>query len=113
MLAAKIIWWTAVFIIVWAMIGYPLSLVLIDRLFHRQRQKDYSCEPTVAIMVVAHNEEKVIQEKLENLLAIDYPAEKLEFLIASDFSTDNTDAIVESFIADHPDMSDLRRGQQP
>ena len=101
MLALKIVWWVAVFVIFWAMIGYPASLVILNKLFKKRNKKDTSYEPTVTIMVVAHNEEKVIREKLQNLLDTDYPVDKLEFLIASDFSTDKTDEIVESFIAAH------------
>ena len=85
------------------MIGYPLSLVFLNKLFKKKNKKDKTYEPTVTIMVVAHNEEKVIAEKLQNLLDTDYPADKLEFLIASDFSTDKTDEIVESFISAHPE----------
>ena len=103
MLALKIVWWVAVFVIFWAMIGYPASLVILNKLFKKRNKKNASYEPTVTIMVVAHNEEKVIAEKLQNLLDTDYPADKLEFLIASDFSTDKTDEIVESFIAAHPE----------
>ena len=101
MLALKIIWWISVFIIFWAMIGYPISLVVLNKIFKKENKKDYSYEPTVTIMVVAHNEEKVIQDKLENLLKTDYPVDKLEFLIASDFSTDKTNEIVEEFIELH------------
>ena len=99
----KIIWWISAFIIFWAMIGYPVSLMILDKLFKKQNKRDDSNEPTVTIMVVAHNEEKVIAEKLQNLLDTDYPVEKLEFLIASDFSTDKTDEIVEKFISEHPE----------
>ena len=102
-LALKIIWWIAVFVIFWAMVGYPLSLVVINKLFRKSNNRDDSYEPTVTIMVVAHNEEKVIGEKLRNLLDTNYPPDKLEFLIASDYSTDNTDSIVEEFIALHPE----------
>ena len=107
MLALKIIWWLAVFVIFWAMVGYPVSLVLLDKLFKKENTRDDSYEPTVTIMTVAHNEEKVIGEKLLNLLDTEYPADKLKFLIASDFSTDRTDEIVEKFIADHPER-DIR-----
>ena len=103
MIVLQIVWWIAFFIVFWAMIGYPTSLVALDKLVKKQNNKDLSYEPTVTIMVVAHNEEKVIAAKLQNLLETDYPQEKLEFLIASDFSTDKTDAIVEKFIMDHPD----------
>lgn len=103
MLALKTIWWIASFVIFWAMIGYPVSLAILNKLFKKKNKKDESYEPTVTIMVVAHNEEKVIAEKLQNLIDTDYPADKLEFLIASDFSTDKTDEIVDEFIAAHPE----------
>lgn len=103
MLVLKIVWWVAVFIVFWGMIGYPISLVILNQLFKKENKKDSSFEPTVTIMVVAHNEEKVIREKLQNLLDTDYAEEKLEFLIASDFSTDKTDEIVEEFIKNHPE----------
>lgn len=103
MLFLNIIWWIAVFIIFWAMIGYPVSLVILEKLFKKSNNKDFNAEPTVTIMVATHNEEKVIKEKLYNLLHIDYPADKLEFLIASDFCTDMTDTIVDEFIKMHPE----------
>ncbi|CBL44146.1 Glycosyl transferase, group 2 [gamma proteobacterium HdN1] len=53
--------------------------------------------PKASIIVTAHNEEHRIREKLENALAIDYPADQIEIIVASDCSTDQTDAIVESF----------------
>jgi len=42
-------------------------------------EKDYNHQPTVTVMVVAHNEEKVILEKLNNILELDYPQDKLRF----------------------------------
>ena len=36
--------------------------------------KDDSYEPTVTVIVAAYNEEAVIERRLENLLALDYPA---------------------------------------
>lgn len=105
MLALKILWVISVFIIFWAMMGYPASLIALNKLIKRENKKDESFQPTVTVMVVAHNEEKVIGEKLQNLLESDYPREKLSVLVASDFSTDQTDDIVEQFIAAHPDRN--------
>ena len=43
------------------MVGYPLSIKLLGKIYNnRKLEKDYSHQPTVTIMVVAHNEEKVI-----------------------------------------------------
>ncbi len=103
MLVLSVIWWIALFIIFWAMIGYPISLVILNKILKKENKKNTAYEPTVTIMVVAHNEEKVIEQKLRNLFKVDYPAEKIEILVASDFSTDKTNEIVENFIATHPE----------
>jgi cellulose synthase/poly-beta-1,6-N-acetylglucosamine synthase-like glycosyltransferase len=44
--------------------------------------------------MVVHNEERVLQRKLENLLTLDYPAELMQLVVVSDGSTDGTDAIL-------------------
>jgi cellulose synthase/poly-beta-1,6-N-acetylglucosamine synthase-like glycosyltransferase len=49
----------------------------------------------VSLIVAAHNEEDVIEQRLENLLALDYPGDKLEIVVASDASDDRTDELVE------------------
>ena len=102
----EVLWWVCGFIIVEAMIGYPVSLFLLDKLLKKpDNKKDNSFEPTVTIMVVAHNEEKVIGEKLNNLIGLDYPNEKIKILVASDFSTDSTNEIVEDFISLHKERN--------
>lgn len=80
------------------MVGYPLLLNFLDKILKpKPNAKSEDYEPTVTYMIVAHNEEKVIVEKLENALKLDYPAEKLNILVASDFSTDNTEPLVKDF----------------
>lgn len=98
------IFYLCAFIIFWAMIGYPFSLRLLRKIYqNRSLKKNYNYEPTVTVMVVAHNEEKVIKDKLENIINLDYPRNKIEFLIASDNSTDKTNQIVKDFIKKHPE----------
>ncbi|MNO41472.1 Poly-beta-1,6-N-acetyl-D-glucosamine synthase [compost metagenome] len=96
----KIMFYLSGFIIVWAIVGYPISIKLIGRLYKdRQLKKDYSYQPSVTVMVVAHNEEKVILDKLNNIVQLDYPRGKIEFLISSDNSIDRTNDIIKDFIA--------------
>lgn len=98
----KMLFFLSAFIIFWAMIGYPLSLKILGKMYKRRKlRKDYSHQPTVTLMIVAHNEEKVIQDKLNNILELRYPEEKIEFLISSDNSTDKTNEIVRNFIKEH------------
>ncbi|WPL42907.1 glycosyltransferase family 2 protein [Priestia megaterium] len=102
----EILFYISGFIIFWAMIGYPISIKFIGKLYKaRTLEKEYSHQPTVTVMVVAHNEEKVILDKLNNIIELDYPQDKLEFLIASDNSTDATNKIVRNFIACHKEYN--------
>ncbi|MBD7909416.1 glycosyltransferase family 2 protein [Sporosarcina gallistercoris] len=100
----KIIFYISGFIIIWAMIGYPVSIKMIGKLYKKRKlKKDYSFQPTVTVMVVAHNEEKVILDKLRNIIELNYPKDKIEFLVASDNSTDKTNEIVSQFKSENPD----------
>lgn len=65
-------------------------VLLILRLFIHPRINRSVIEPTVTLIVPAHNEEKVIATKIHNIASLDYPRDKLELLIASDGSTDCT-----------------------
>lgn len=56
--------------------------------------------PFLSIVVAAHNEERVIGDRIRNLLELDYPTDRREILIVSDGSTDRTEAIVETFSTD-------------
>lgn len=98
MIFVKIMFWISVFIIFWANIGYPLSMLIIGRFVHKENKKNNNYKPSVTLMIVAHNEEKVIRSKLENAIKLDYPKEKFKILVSSDNSTDKTNDIVEEFI---------------
>jgi cellulose synthase/poly-beta-1,6-N-acetylglucosamine synthase-like glycosyltransferase len=54
------------------------------------------------VIVAAYNEEPVIERRLENLLALDYPPGKVEIVVASDASTDGTNALVRAVAAREP-----------
>ena len=97
-LAAKIVFWSSALAVVYAYVGYPLLLVLADRVRRREVRRG-ACEPTVSFIITAYNEERDLAAKLENTLALDYPREKLEIIVASDCSTDKTDDIARSFAA--------------
>ena len=44
--------------------------------------------PLVSVVMVVRNEDKVLDGKLRNLMALDYPADLIEIVVASDGSTD-------------------------
>lgn len=82
----------------WILLFYPMMMLLLSKL--RPRYPRYTGpaeQPTVAFVMAAYNEEKVMADRLENYLALDYPRDRLQFLIGSDASTDCTDSIVRSY----------------
>jgi cellulose synthase/poly-beta-1,6-N-acetylglucosamine synthase-like glycosyltransferase len=89
----EVLFWLSLAALVWTHVGYPLFVALVARIHPRPVAKGH-VEPTVTVVVAAHDEEAVIVRRLENLLALDYPAAKLEILVASDGSTDRTDELV-------------------
>ena len=75
---------------------YPLALWLLSH--GRPRPwKQREITPRLSVIVAAHNEEKVLADKLDNTLAFDYPEDRLEILVASDGSTDRTDEIAAAY----------------
>jgi cellulose synthase/poly-beta-1,6-N-acetylglucosamine synthase-like glycosyltransferase len=104
---AKVLFWASLAALVWTQVGYPLFAALLARLRGRPvRKGDFL--PRVSLIVAAHDEESVIERRLENLLALDYPSELLEIVVASDASTDGTDALVEAVAAREPRVRLLR-----
>jgi cellulose synthase/poly-beta-1,6-N-acetylglucosamine synthase-like glycosyltransferase len=100
-LAAKILFWLSFGGIVWTHVGYPIAAALLARVLRRGVARD-AYEPSVTVIVPAHDEEEVIGARIENLLALDYPEERLEVLVVSDGSTDGTDEIVRAQGAREP-----------
>jgi cellulose synthase/poly-beta-1,6-N-acetylglucosamine synthase-like glycosyltransferase len=96
LLALKVVFWGSLGALAWTHAGYPVAAAALARVRGRPvRTRDGT--PRVSVIVAAHDEEDVIERRLENLLALDYPSEKLEIVVASDASTDRTDEIAASF----------------
>jgi cellulose synthase/poly-beta-1,6-N-acetylglucosamine synthase-like glycosyltransferase len=91
-----LIFWASAVFIFYVYIGYPLAIALLGRL---SKPSFYSSNfhPSVTLLFAAHNEEKVLAEKLENCLALEYPRELLQILIVDDGSTDQTVEIAKSY----------------
>lgn len=94
----QVLFWTSALLMLHSYVLYPLSLRLFVRKYDLDPTELPDAElPTIAMMVAAYNEERVIGRKIENSLALDYPADKFEILVGSDGSTDQTDRIVQSY----------------
>jgi cellulose synthase/poly-beta-1,6-N-acetylglucosamine synthase-like glycosyltransferase len=91
-LAAQVVFWLGIAVPVYAYFGYPVVLALL-RAVIRRKVKKAAIEPTVSLLIPAYNEAAMIALKIENSLALDYPAEKLEIVVACDGPRDGTTAI--------------------
>src|SRR6266478_2811709 len=94
--AALIVFFASAGLIVYSYAIYPLLLALVPLRRH-EGPPEPSEWPSVSVLVSVYNEEKHITERIENLLALDYPHDKLEILIGSDGSTDRTNELVRQF----------------
>jgi glycosyltransferase involved in cell wall biosynthesis len=104
---ARFVFWGGAAALAWTHVGYPLAAAVGARLRPRPVRRD-EILPTVSLIVAAHDEQDVIQQRIENLLALDYPADKLEIVVASDASEDGTDALVEAIATREPQVRLIR-----
>lgn len=94
--AAELVFWIAGATVLYAYAGYPLCVALVARLRPRPARAGRT-HPTVSLIVPAYNEASCIAAKLENSLALDYPAARLEILVISSGSDDRTAEISEGY----------------
>ena len=89
---ALILFWISVGFIAYTYLVYPLLIVAVSRL--RDRSVDPGVDPealpSITMIIVAFNEEKRIENKLDNCRELDYPPGLLEVCVVSDGSTDGT-----------------------
>ncbi|MBC7236107.1 MAG: glycosyltransferase family 2 protein [Chloroflexi bacterium] len=93
-----IVFWFSLAIIAYTYIGYGALLAWLAR---RRARPVHSAdiEPSVTVLVAAYNEAECIGAKIENTLALDYPADRLELLVVTDGSDDATSEIVGGYAA--------------
>jgi glycosyltransferase involved in cell wall biosynthesis len=78
-----------------------MLLVCLNKLKQKDKaplSRTSNFRPTVSLIITAYNEEKVIAEKLENSINLDYPKEKLEIIVVSDGSNDRTLEFARSYV---------------
>jgi len=92
MLPLTILFWASLGALIWTHAVYPLVAAALARVRTRPVRAGDAL-PAVTVIVAAYNEEAVIERRVENLRALDYPAELLEIVVTSDASTDATEAL--------------------
>ena len=109
-----IIFWMCIFLLIYPYLIYPVLLKLLPGAGHPEPQAvdDDAKLPSVTFIISVYNEAQVIEEKLANALALDYPSDKLEIMVISDASSDRTEAIVQEWAGKHPQIRLVRQQQR-
>jgi cellulose synthase/poly-beta-1,6-N-acetylglucosamine synthase-like glycosyltransferase len=83
-------------------VGYPLLVLVLAALSPRSPRDPAARDPEapdVALVIPAHDEAEIIEAKVRNVLAIDYPRRRLRVAVISDGSSDDTCARVRTLFA--------------
>lgn len=112
----KILFWSSLFVIFYTFLGYGILLYLLVRIrrLFLGRRKESTKElplPTLTLVVAAYNEADILEEKISNTLALNYPADKLQLLFITDGSTDDSPAIIANYSQIKGMFSPERRGK--
>lgn len=92
----ELLFWFSLGAILYTYLGYPILITLMPT---RKNPliKENSSPFSTTLLIAAFNEKDVIEEKIKNSLATEYPYEKLQILIVTDGSSDETPLIVKSY----------------
>lgn len=95
----EIAFWVSAGLILYAYVGYPVLIGLLSRCVPRPRftvpnSAASAGLPSVSLIIAAYKEESIILQRINNALAMDYPADKIEILIGCDGNEDATGELV-------------------
>ena len=105
----QIIFWSALGLIVYPYLIYPLIMVCVGRIRPRPVHRS-AWLPSVTILIPAYNEVDCIGATIQNKLDLNYPADKMQIIVISDGSTDGSDDMIAGF--SDPRVMLLRREQR-
>jgi cellulose synthase/poly-beta-1,6-N-acetylglucosamine synthase-like glycosyltransferase len=117
-----VIFWISVFIVFYTYLGYGLVAWLLVKVRKSLKigypvPEDSDFSPAVTVVIPAYNELDYIDEKLQNTLALNYPAYLLHIFFVTEGSNDGTTEFVENQARSNPRIKFLggqqRRGKVP
>jgi poly-beta-1,6-N-acetyl-D-glucosamine synthase len=95
-LLIALLFWGSLGGILYTYFGYPVLIYLLAKILHKPNTYQ-TYKPSVTLLIAAYNEESVIEEKIRNSLAIDYPKELFQVVIVTDGSADKTPEITKGY----------------
>jgi len=102
----QLIFWLSTLALLHTYVIYPFFVRILAL---RMNDNDIIFElndelPEISIIMAVHNEEKIIEKKIESVFKSGYPLEKLNFYIGSDASDDSTDQIIKKLATLFPSI---------
>lgn len=91
------VFWISVFIVIYTYVGYGLVVGFWAYVKPSNKSINYNFLPEVTIVVPAYNEADIIDSKVKNCLALDYPANRLKLLFITDGSTDSSAEVLAAY----------------
>ncbi len=83
-ISCQLLFWFSFATLVYTFVGYPTVIFFLSRFFSKSINQQASEMLPVTVVLAAHNEEKRIYQRLENLLSSEYPNDKLKIVVVSD-----------------------------
>ena len=94
------VFWLSALMVAYVYAGYPVLLACWARWRPLPAPRPAAPSddlPTVSIVIAARNEAARLAARIENLLALDYPADRRQIIVISDGSSDDTLRVVAAF----------------
>lgn len=102
----------SILLVGYVLIGYPALLSLMARFRGKPIARADLIEP-VTVIIAVRNGERWLRQKLESVLALDYPPEMFDVIVVSDGSTDRTEEIARSFAGRRVRLLVVPQGGKP
>src|SRR5688500_4793747 len=102
----QLLFWVSLFLLFYSYIGYGMvlyGLVILKRKIFPHKPLAEHTLPELTLVVPAYNEHSCTDQKIQNSLALNYPAGKLKFLFVTEGSTDGTT----EYLAGYPQVEVL------
>ena len=89
------LFWLFSAVVLYTYLGYGIIVWAWAKLARRGKHAAQTAfEPEVTLVVPAYNEAAILAAKVQNCLALDYPADKLQLLFITDGSSDNSGEVL-------------------
>ena len=101
-----LLFWCCLLLVAHTYVLFPLLMARLAKGLEQNPQvyDSHSDLPFVDVLLAAHNEEAVIEEKVRTTFATTYPLDRLRLLVGSDDSTDRTNALLTQLATQYPKL---------